>query len=315
MTEAAATPAGLVARCQALPGNVRGALWMLLAGAVFTAQGAIVKGLGSRLDSFEIAFFRCAFGLLAIAPFVIGPYLTQGGTALFLTGRPWMHLARALVGVTGMFCGFYAVTHLPLADATAISFTKPLFMIVLAVIFLGEQVRWRRWSATIVGFLGVLIIMRPGTDSFQPAALVALLGSFFIADVVVLVKKLSATERNVTILFYFAAITTVVSAIPAAFVWQTPTLHELGLLVLVGVTATLGQACALRAYRAGEATAVVPFDYARLIFAVVYGYAFFAELPDLWSYVGAAVLIASTLYIAFREIRIGKPRAAPAGAL
>lgn len=288
---------------------------MLLGGAIYTAQGAIVKGLGARLDSFEIAFFRCAFGLLAIAPFVIGPYLAQGGTALFLTGRPWMHLARALVGVAGMFCGFYAVTHLPLAEATAISFTKPLFMIVLAVVFLGEQVRWRRWSATAVGFIGVIIIMRPGTDSFQPAALVALLGSFFIADVVVLVKKLSATERNVTILFYFAAITTVVAAVPAALVWETPTLRELGFLILVGITATLGQACSLRAYRAGEATAVMPFDYARLIFATAYGYVFFAELPDLWSYAGTAVLIASTLYIALREIRIGRPRAASANGM
>jgi drug/metabolite transporter (DMT)-like permease len=272
------------------------------------ALGALVTAVGARLDCFEIAFFRCAFGLLAIAPFVVGPYLAQGGTALFLTGRPWMHLARALVGVAGMFCGFYAVTHMPLADATAISFTKPLFMIVLAVAFLGEQVRWRRWSATVVGFMGVLIIMRPGTDAFQPAALVALLGSFFIADVVVLVKKLSATERNVTILFYFAAITTVVAAVPAALVWTTPTWRELAFLVLVGIAATLGQACSLRAYRAGEATAVVPFDYARLIFATLYGYLFFAELPDLWSYVGAAVLIASTLYIALRDIRIGAPQ-------
>lgn len=301
-------PRGIAARCAALPGNLRGALWMLLAGAVFTAQGALVKLLGARLDSFQIAFFRCAFGLLTIAPFIVGPYLTQGATALFMTGRPWMHLARALAGVGGMFCGFYAVTHLPLADATALTFTKPLFMIVLAVAFLGEPVRWRRWSATVVGFLGVLIIMRPGTDSFQPAALVALLGSFFIADVIVLVKKLSATERNITILFYFAVITTIVSAVPALFVWQEPTQYELGLLVLVGVTATLGQAFSLRAYRAGEATAVVPFDYARLIFAATYGYLFFAETPDLWTWVGAAVLIASTLYIALRDIRVGAPQ-------
>jgi drug/metabolite transporter (DMT)-like permease len=305
MTDA---PRGIAARCTALPGNVRGALWMLLAGAVFTAQGALVKLLGMRLDSFQIAFFRCAIGVLTIAPFIVGPYLTQGATALFMTGRPWMHLARALAGVGGLFCGFYAVTHMPLADATAISFTKPLFMIVLAVLFLGEQVRWRRWTATAVGFAGVLIIMRPGTQSFQPAALVALLGSFLVADVIVLVKKLSATERNVTILFYFAVITAIVAAVPALFVWQTPTRYELGLLVLVGIAATLGQACSLRAYRAGEATAVVPFDYARLVFAAAYGYLFFAEVPDMWTWIGAAVLVASTLYIALRDIRVGAPR-------
>jgi drug/metabolite transporter (DMT)-like permease len=137
---------------------------------------------------------------------------------------------------------------------------------------------------------------------------VALLGSFLVADVIVLVKKLSATERNVTILFYFAVITTIVAAVPALFVWQTPTRYELGLLVLVGIAATLGQACSLRAYRAGEATAVVPFDYARLVFAAAYGYLFFAEVPDMWTWIGAAVLVASTLYIALRDIRVGAPR-------
>src|SRR5690606_23111586 len=299
-----ARPRGLVARGRALPGNARGALWMLLAGAVFTAQGALVKLLGTRLDSFQIAFFRCAVGLLTIAPFIVGPYLAQGATALFMTGRPWMHLARGLVGVAGLFCGFYAVTHLPLADATAISFTKPLFMIVLAVLFLGERFRWRRWSATAIGFIGVLIIMRPGTASFDPAALVALLGSLFVADVVVLVKKLATTERNVTILFYFAVITTIVSAGPALLVWQDPSGAELVLLALVGIAATLGQACSLRAYRAGEATAVMPFDYARLVFAAAYGYLFFAEVPDIWTYVGAAILVASTLYIALRDISL-----------
>lgn len=100
---------GLVARCRALPGNARGALWMLLACSVFSAQGVTVKMLGTRLDSFQIAFFRCAVGLLTIEPFIVGPYLTQGATALFMTGRPWVHLARALVGVAGLFCGFYAV--------------------------------------------------------------------------------------------------------------------------------------------------------------------------------------------------------------
>jgi drug/metabolite transporter (DMT)-like permease len=308
MTEPA-RPAGWRAQARALPGNLRGAVWMLLAGAMFAAQGVVVKFLGARLDIFQIAFFRCAFGLAAILPFVLGPYLARGGAALFLTGRPWMHVARGVVGVSGMFCGFYAVTHMPLADATAITFTRPLFMIVLAVLFLGERVRWRRWTATAVGFIGVVMIMRPGTASFNAAALVALAGSFLIADVVVLVKKLSETERNVTILFYFGWVTTLVALVPAALAWQTPTAAETALLLLVGVLATLGQACALRAYRAGEATAVVPFDYARLIFAAAYGFVFFAETPDLWSYAGAAVLIASTLYIALREMRVG---AAPA---
>jgi drug/metabolite transporter (DMT)-like permease len=283
----------------ALPPNVRGAAWLILASAVYSFQALIVKLLGQRLDPFEIAFFRCIFGLLAVLPFLSG---TRGWT---ISGKPWMHVLRSIVGVSGMFCGFYAITHLPLATATAISFTKPLFLIVLAVIFLGEVVRWRRWTATGVGFLGVLIVLRPGSEAFSFAMLIALLGSFLIADVTVLVKKLSETDRNVTILFYFGVITTLVSAVPAVFVWQMPNLFEWPLLVLIGATAALGQYFSLRSFRIAEATAVMPFDYTRLLFAGLFGYIFFAEVPDGWTLLGIAILIASTLYIAQREMRLG----------
>jgi drug/metabolite transporter (DMT)-like permease len=284
---------------ETLPANLRGALWMIAASAVYSVQALTVKTLGQSLDPFEIAFFRCVFGLIAVLPFL------QGVRGLTISGNPWMHVLRSVVGVSGMFCGFYAVTHLPLATATAISFTKPLFLIVLAVFFLGEVVRWRRWTATAVGFLGVLIVARPGTEAFSFAMVVALLGSFFIADVAVLVKKLSQTDRNVTILFYFGVITTIVSAIPAFFVWQMPVGIEWPLLVAIGITAALGQYLSLRSFRIAEATAVMPFDYTRLLFAGLFGYMFFAEVPDGWTLLGIAVLIASTLYIAQREIRLG----------
>lgn len=282
-----------------MPDFARGALWMLAATAVYSVQGLLVKLLGQRLSPFEVAFFRCLFGLLLLLPFLAGTRSYR------ISGSPWMHLLRALVGVSGMFCGFYAVTYLPLATATAITFTKPLFLIVLAVLFLGEEVRWRRWTATAVGFIGVLIVARPGSEAFSPAMLVALLGSFLIADVAVLVKKLSATDRNVTIMFYFGVITTIVAAVPAWFVWQTPLGLEWLLLVFVGGAASLGQYCTLRALRVAEATAVMPFDYARLLFAGVFGFVFFAEVPDGWTLLGIGVLVGSTLYIAQREMRLG----------
>jgi drug/metabolite transporter (DMT)-like permease len=291
----------------ALPANLRGAGWIIVASAVYSGQALIVKTLGQRLDPFEIAFFRCAFGLVAVIPFLYG---TRGWT---ISGKPWMHVARSIVGVAGMFCGFYSVTHLPLATATAISFTKPLFLIVLAVLFLGEVVRWRRWTATAIGFLGVLIVVRPGGDVFSFAMLIALLGSFLIADVTVLVKKLSETDRNVTIIFYFGVITTIVSAVPAFFVWQNPNSLEWSLLALVGATAALGQYCSLRSFRIAEATAVMPFDYTRLLFAGLFGYLFFAEVPDRWTLLGIAVLIGSTLYIAQREMRLGRATAGSLG--
>jgi drug/metabolite transporter (DMT)-like permease len=278
-----------------LPANLHGALWIVLSASFFAVQGLVVKLLGQRLDSFQIAFFRCVFGLIAILPFLYGT------TSFFMTGRIGTHIARALVGVGGTFCGFYALTHLPLATATAISFTRPLFLILLALLFLGEMVRWQRWIATIVGFLGVLIVLRPGTDTFDPAMLVALAGALFVSEVSVLVKKLSGTERNVTILFYFASITTLVSAVPAAFVWQDPIGAEWLLLALIGILSSLAQYTMLRALRVGEATAVMPFDYARLPFAGVLGYLFFAEVPDGWTLVGIAVLVGATLYIARHE--------------
>ncbi len=293
-------PGGSSSRWDSLPANVRGAAWIVLASAVYSGQALIVKTIGQRLDPFEIAFFRCAFGLVAVIPFLAG---TRGWT---ISGNPWMHVLRSVVGVSGMFCGFYSLTHLPLATATAISFTKPLFLIVLVVLFLGETVRWRRWTATAVGFLGVLIVIRPGGDAFTFAMLIALLGSFLVADVTVLVKKLSVTDRNVTIIFYFGVVTTLVSVVPAIFVWQMPNLFEWSLLVLVGATAAFGQYCSLRAFRIAEATAVMPFDYTRLLFAGFFGYFFFAEVPDRWTLVGVAVLIASTLYIAQREMRLGR---------
>ena len=281
--------------------NLEGALWMVAAGVVFSAQNAIVKLLGMRLDPFEIAFFRCVFGLLVVLPFVF-----RGGTALFMTGRPGLHVVRALVGLSGMFCGMYAITRLPLADATAISFAKPLFAVLLAATFLGETVGWRRWSATAAGFVGVVVIVRPGSEMFDVAHVAALLGAFLIADVIVMVKKLQGSEQNATIMAYFGIVTSIASFVPAMLVWQTPTWNELALLAGIGVSASTGQWMALKAYRAAEASAVVPFDYMRLVFAILYGWLFFAEIPDRWTLAGSAILIGATLYIAYREIHLGK---------
>lgn len=289
--------------------NLEGALWVIGSGIVFSFQGVIVKHLGTRLNSFEIAFFRCLFGFLAVLPFVF-----HGGTGLFLTGRPGLHVMRGVVGVSGMFCGFYAVTHLPLADATAISFAKPLFAVVLAATFLGEQVGWRRWSATAAGFAGVVIIVRPGSEMFDFAHVVALLGAFLVADVIVLVKKLQGSERNATIMAYFGIVTTIASAGPAYVVWIAPTWSELALMAGIGAAAVCGQWMTLKAFRIAEASAVVPFDYMRLLFAIFYGWLFFAEMPDRWTLAGSAILIGATLYIAYRELHLGKaPKIGDAG--
>ena len=281
--------------------NLEGALWMIASGIVFTAQNAVVKQLGTRLDSFEIAFFRCLFGFLVLVPF-----LARGGATTLMTGRPLLHVTRALVGVSTMFCGMYAYTHLPLADATSIGFAKPLFTVLLAATLLGEVVGWRRLTATAVGFAGVLIIVRPGSEIFDFAHVAALAGAFLGADVIVLVKKLQGSERNVTIMAYFGIVTTLASLVPALVVWQTPTAAEFALLAAIGCTASSAQWMTLKAFRAADASTVVPFDYSRLVFAIAYGWIFFAEIPDGWTMLGSAILVAATLYIAYREIARGR---------
>lgn len=296
---APATP--FAAWWMALPANVRGALWILAASILFSVMSAAVKTVGARLDSFQIAFFRCAFGLIVILPFMV-----KAGPQVFRTRRLPLHVLRALTGVAAMFSGFYSITHLPLADATAISFAKPLFMIILAVLFLGEVVRWRRWTATVIGFIGVLVMINPGENGLNPAMAAALFGTLCVAVVVVLVKRLSTTEAPLTILFTFGIVSTLVSAVPAAFVWQTPTWLEFALLVLIGCLGAAGQSCAIRGFRVGEATAVVPFDYSRLLFAGALGYVLFGDVPTLNTLAGAALIVASTLYIALREARLGK---------
>ena len=288
----------------ALPPNTRGALWMLVSAVFFSAMAYLIKVLGQRLDVSVVTFFRALFGFLSVLPFA----LRQGFVGL-KTDRLPLHLFRATIGAGAMSCGFYALTKIPLADAVAISFPRPLFLIVLAVLFLGEVVRVRRWSATLVGFIGVIVMVRPSVD-IEFAAVVALFGTLLVAVAVVCVKKLSTTERAAVMLFYFGIVSSVVTAVPAAYYWRTPTGPELVALFGVGALAATGQFCVIRSLTVGETTAVAPVDYIRLLFAAVIGYVYFAEVPDFWTWVGAAIVISASIYIAQREARLGH-RATP----
>jgi len=290
--------AAFLRRWRALPANLRGAVWTTLAALSFTVMAAVIKTLGSRLDSFEIVFFRCVFALAVTFPFL----LREGGAA-FRTRRLGLHLSRAATGMLAMFCGYYGITKLPLADATVIGFTRALFMIPLTVLLLGERVQIARWAAAAVGFLGVVVMLRPGGEGPVLAVLVAFLGAGFTALGIVQVKKLAATEHPATILVFYNFATTLLS-LPTVFpVWITPTLSELALLGLVAGLAGLGQFFTIRGYGIAEASAVVPFGYSRMIFAPLLGLAFWGEIPDGWSLAGGAVIVGSTLFIALRETR------------
>ena len=293
------TAGELRGRVLGLPDNARGALWVVLGCIMFSCMTAVVKSLGGAFDSFQLAFFRALFGFFAVLPFFF-----RFGFGLVRTRRLGLNLLRAIGGSFAMLCGFYAITHLPLADAVSISYARALFLIPLAVVFLGEVVRLRRWTATAVGFVGVVIMLRPGGE-IAPATLVAVLGAFLVASVTIMIKKLSATERPETLLFYFGAVSSLVALGPALLVWRAPGLGELVFLVAIGALGAAGQYCAIRAFRIGEATALLPFDYTRLLFAGAIGFFIFAEVPDKWTVTGALIIAAATLYIGFREAKLG----------
>jgi drug/metabolite transporter (DMT)-like permease len=295
----------LQARWLALPVSVRGPLWMMAAGALFAAMTLLVKILAGQLNSFEIAFFRAAFGLASVLPFALA-----AGRAAFVTRRPFTHLARGLVGAVAMSATFYSIAHLPLAEATALSFTRPLFVVLLAAAFLGEPVRIRRLAATAVGFLGVLIMLRPQRwftgEGIELAAVAGLGGAALVAVVIVFVKKLIRTERPVTLLFYFGLISTLGALVPALPDWVWPSWTQLFWLLVMGAVGASAQSLIIRAYMVADATVVSPFDYIRLVFAAIFGFAFFGEVPGSWMLAGAGVIIAATVYIAHREARLGR---------
>lgn len=277
-----------------LSGNARGAIFILLASASATLMFTVVKALGQRIESPQIAFFRALVGLIVATPILLRH---RGG---YRTRYLRFHIANGVFAAIAMALGYYAIANMNLADATALMFTRPLFLILLALLFLGELIRPRRWTATAFGFLGVLVIARPA-GVVEPAVLAALGASLFSGGMIVMIKKMVHEDGANIQLFYISIFMGLSLAIPTALTWQTPTLPELGMLVVVGLLGAANNFFYVRGLHAGEATAVAPFDYSRLIMAGLLGYWLFAELPDLWSVAGAALIVGSNLYIARQE--------------
>ena len=272
----------------------------MLGGAVFFSVTAVlIKIAGQTQHTFEIVFFRCLFGML-----VVIPLLMKSGLGALRVNKPGLHLIRAACAVVGMSSGFYAITHLELATAISLSFTRPLFMIILAAVFLHEFVRWRRGLATAVGFVGVLIMMQPGASSIEPAVLTGLLGALAVGGALITVKLIAPYDAPVTIMLTFSIATVVMATIPAAFVWQTPTNDELLLFMGLRIVASLGQYCFIQAFTVGEATVMSPIDYVQIILGSTAGFLIFNERPGIETFIGAAVIVISTLYIVMRGARV-----------
>lgn len=279
------------------PGFPQGAFWACMTALVSVLNDVITRFIGTRLDSFEIGFFRYLFSMLTVLPFMF-----RGGLSTFKTKNPKMHFWRAAIGVIAIALYIYAIIHMPLTEVISLSFTQPLLFLPLAVLFLGEKAGLNRWVATSVGFGGMIVLLKPGGEAFQYIAFIPVASAFCFAVLDILAKKMVVVqERTVTMLFYFALGTTLVGFVPALFVWKMPTLNELFWLVLLGAGANLIQVCLFQAFRLAEAASLAPFRYVELIYASIFGYIFFQQVPMLTTYIGAAIILGSTVYLAYSE--------------
>jgi drug/metabolite transporter (DMT)-like permease len=292
-----------------LPPNVQGALWLVSGGFIFTSTSAMIRLLSTQVESVQTAFFRAVISVILLLPMIVA-----GRVKPWHSKRIIGHFWRTAMGTGSMVLGFYAVSMLPLADATAIAFSQPLFSVVVAALVLGEKVRWRRWSATVIGFAGVLIMVRPGEGSLQLGALVALANAAAVSISILLVRRLSDSETPLMILTQFAIFSTILLTVPAILVWRWPDLWGWVLAFGIALSATVGQYFWVQAFKSGEMSAVAPFEYMRLPFAVFVGWLIWGEMPVIWTYVGASIVIGSALYIAHREHQLARERrrAAPA---
>ena len=295
----------LSARLRAIPAPIQGALYMTAAAFFFSIMNVFVRLATEEMAALQVAFFHNFFAQLFWLP-----WLARAGLEPQRTKRFKLHFLRSMFALATMVTWFSALALLPLSEAVALNFTVPLFATAGAALVLGEVVRARRWTATVVGFLGTLIILRPGFAEVTPAMALPVLAALCMACATLTVKSLSRTERASTVVLYMTLILTPLSLIPALFVWRWPDLETLGYLVGLGGSGALAHLLLTVAYAKADASAVIPFDYARLPFVAAIAFVLFGEVPDLWTWLGAAVIAASAIYIARREAQVAKQGAA-----
>ncbi|HEY0646927.1 DMT family transporter [Phenylobacterium sp.] len=284
--------------------NLRGALWMLGSALGFTAMTVLIKFLGDDYPATLQTFYRQAAGLVILLPIIL-----RRGKAAYATTRPGILFFRSAAGTLGMILSFYAFQEMPLADANALSFTRTLWLVPLAAFVVRETVGPLRIGAAVVGFLGVLLMVRPGAGGEFALGLpaLAMLTASFLFALTITGMKVMTRDHSPTVLLVWAATLGFIFAIPGAFIsWRWPDPEDLALLCLMGVLGTITQACYIKGMQAGDAAAMAPIDYTRLVFTVAAGFLIFHELPNVWTMAGAGVVVASTLFITIREQQLAR---------
>ena len=285
----------------ALPRNARGAIWVIIAGLFFTVMTALIKMIGDTIPVVQILLFR-----QIVMTCTVMPVLVLGFPGSLKTNFLKLHLARVMFAVVGMTCGFTALVNLPLAEATALGFAKSLFVAIFAVLLLREVAGPRRWFAVVIGFVGILIMTQPGGCGFNIYSLLAIAGAASAAAVMVIIRKITQFERPVPILSYQSILVGLIMIPPTLVYWVQPSLYEWLVMAAIGVLSVFGQLANIQGFKEGNASAVAPMDYTRLVFAAMIGFLLFGEIPEWTTAIGAGLVIATSLYTVRAEARAGE---------
>lgn len=280
---------------------LKSVFFMSLSVVLFTCMIASIRIVSKEVDSLIIVFFRNFFGIIIIAPII-----ASHGIKLLKTTKTNLYFLRAFFGLLAMFTWFHGITIVPLAEAVALNFTMPLFITLIATLFLAEKVGWRRWSATIVGFSGAMIVLQPGIDALTIGHIELLAASFFMAISVIIIKKLSDTEPPARIVAYMLIVFAPASLVPALFVWEWPSGNSLLWLAVVAISGTLAHLAFTRSLSMAEITAIMPLDFTRLPLTALVAFLAFSEVPSLSTWIGGIIIFLSTVYITHRESKLQK---------
>lgn len=278
---------------------IRGIALMFLSTFFFAAMHAVILYLTKVMHPFEAAFFRNAAGLIFVIPWFI-----RYGLEPLRTEHLNLHVARSLVNVVAMLCFFYAISITPLAEVTALGFAAPIFVTILAALVLGETVRLRRWTAVIVGFIGTLIILRPGFAEVGLGQMMVLTSTVFWAVALLLIKKVSRYDPSITVIIYMSLLQLPLSLVAALFVWTWPTIEMLPWILALGLLGGGAQWLMTEALRVADTSVVMPLDFCKLPWTAFLAYLAFAQVPDIFTWLGGTVIFGSALYIAYREQKV-----------
>lgn len=281
-----------------LSGNVKGSLILLVAAGLFSLMTLLIKVLGETLHVTQILLMR-----QVIMTVIVAPSILSGFPGVLKTARPGLQVTRIIFALGAMLMGFSTVIYLPLAEATALGFAKSFFVTIFAVLILKEVVGPRRWGAVAIGFIGVLVMLQPGTDAFSVYGLMGVAAAACAGFVMVIVRLMSRTDSPTTILAWQAIGVGICVAIPGIWLWQWPTMTQWLLILAMGVTSYLAQMANIFAYKWGEASVLASLDYVRLLYATLFGWLVYSVLPGPATLAGSAIIIAASVYTIWREAK------------